>query len=52
MTNNEPFKWVILMQITKDRGKVIVCPTEEIADNILDNFDGFIAIKYPRMFLQ
>lgn len=34
------------------RGRMIACPTEQVADMVMEHFNGMLAVKYPTRRLR
>ena len=46
------FDWCVLVLKTEHIGNIVFCPSEEIADSIMERCDGFLAVKYPTRRLR
>ena len=46
------FEWCVLYVKANGNGDIIFCATDWMADRILDDFDGMLAVKYPSKRLR
>jgi hypothetical protein len=47
-----PFAWCVLALFCENSDHhVVLCPSEYIADQVMEKFNGFLAVKYPSKWL-
>jgi hypothetical protein len=46
------FEWCVLSLDNETEGRVIMCPSEFMADKIMEEYTSFLRVKYPSKYLQ